>query len=376
MASFPRTIKPFEVTSLASPGPLISKAASGRVNVRGIQQIGRTWTERFLINVRSVDGRALLAVIQNYWRNGTIFTITHMDHLTPLGVGGGTPLINASPQLVVNTENFGAWTITGTVARTSGQSDPLGGTAAYLLDSNAGAADDIRETITFTGDATKAFSVYMRAGTSTKSAFFIIDTTAAVTRHLVDANWSAGVPTLATVSGSGTLYSVADVGNGWYRLMVTAAGIVAANTNKFGIYPDRSGGLGTVYVFGANAWNSLTPSSYVGTSQTTAAIGDSLYIDGVTSSVSNWLRAGDILSIAGLNAVREASETVNSEANNFVRIPINPPIFSGGQPSDNAAVTITGVTLSAVILDSPNLPNTSAGSADYGTIEVSFSEAL
>lgn len=376
MASFPRTILPFEVTSLASPGPLISKAQSGRVNVRGIQQIGRTWTERYLVNVRSVNGRALLATIENFWRNGTFFAISHVDHLTPLGTGGGTPLINASAQLVVDTENFGNWSVTGTVGRTSGQTDPLGGTAAYLLDSNAGASDDIRQVVTFTGDATKAFSVYMRAGTSSKSALFIIDTTAAVTRHLVDANWSGGVPTLATVSGSGTLYSVVDAGGGWYRLEVTAAGIVAANSNRFGIYPDRSGGLGTVYVFGANAWNSLTPSSYVGTSQTTAATGDRLYIDGVTSSVTNWLRAGDILSIAGVNAIREAASDVNSEANNFVRVPVNPPIFTGGQPSDNAVVTITGVTMTAVILDSPDLPNTTAASMDYGTVSVTFSEAL
>lgn len=329
-----------------------------------------------MINTRSVDGRALLATVGNYWRNGTQFTISHLDHLTPLGAGGGSPLVNAVAQLVTDPENFGAWATIGTIVRTGGQADPLGGVAAYYLDSNGSSADSLLQTVTFTGNATKAFAIYMRTLSSSQSSFQIWDATASTMRLEVTVTWSGGIPTLSVGSGAGTLYAVADVGNGWYRLMAAANGVIAANTNQFKIFPDSSGGLGQLYVFGANAWNSITPSSYVGSSQPTAATGDSLYLDGATASIANWLRAGDIMSVSGILPIYEATADVSSEANGFVRVPINPPLFVSGPPADNAAVTITGVTMTAVILEPPTFPTTSAASADYGELVVRFSESL
>jgi len=380
VASWPRTIIPFEVSALDMPGPLVSKAQSGRVNIRTTQQIGRTWTEHYLVNVRSVDGRALLATIDNYWRNGTIFTIDHRDHLTPLGTGGGSPLVNAATQLVANPENFGAWTADSTPSLTAGQSDPFGGTAAYLIeDNNAAATEGVHSTVTFTGDATKAFSVFMKAGTSDDSAFGIFDTTAGAWRHLVKVTWVAGVPTIATAAGaagSGALYTP-ELVDGWYRLSASAVGVVAANTNNFylRVTQENAVDVGTTYFFGANAWNEVSPARYAGPSQAAGTTGSSLYLNGGTASVSNWLRAGDILSLAAIAPVYEVTADVSTQANGYVVVPINPPIFSSG-PADNAAVLITGVTLTACILEPPTLPSTSGTSADYGEAVVRFSESL
>lgn len=357
------------------PGPLISKSQSGRVNIRTTQQIGRTWTERYLVNVRSVNGRALLAFIDNVWRNGTTFTIDHRDHLTPLGTGGGSPLINQPAQLVIDPENFNNWTPSGTIARTGGQTDPYGTTNAYLLDSNLGATDRILQNVAFTGNATKAAMWHMRAGTSTASRFLFFDNTAAVVRYQINIAWAGGVPTPSAGGGSGTLFPVVNLGGGWYAFAAAGDNIIAANTNQLFIYPDTAAGLGTVNLFGVNAWNNSVPAGYIGPSHLTAT-GSTLYIDGATASVSNWLRAGDIVSVAGLSPVYEVTADTASLAGGYVPLPVNPPIFVGAAPSDNALVTITGVTLTACILEPPTYPTTSGPSVDYGEVSVHFSESL
>ncbi len=372
MASFPRAVIPIEVSSLEMPGPLIAKAQSGRVNIRATQQIGRTWMEKYLINVRSINGRALLATVGNLYRNGTIFSIDHRDHLTPLGAGGGSPLVNQSPQLVVDPENFGAWSIWGGApTRTSGQNDPFGGTAAYLLTANSASAA-FNEIVAFTGNATKADAWFLRAGSSLTTDLYVYDNTAAAVRHQVRVTWSGGVPTLSTQSGGGTLFAVEPWGGGWYRLSLNATGVIAANSNVIIIFPDAVVGTGSVYAFGVNAWNSTTPAGYIGPSHPQAT-GSTVYLDGATASVTNWLRAGDIISIGGL---APTSADTNSQASGFVALPINPPIFSGGAPADNAVVTITGVTLQACILEPPTFPNTSGVGADFGELVVKFSESL
>jgi hypothetical protein len=371
------------VTSLEMPGPLISKSQSGRVNLRATQQIGRTWTERYLVNVRSVNGRALLAFIDDVWRNGTTFTIDHRDHLTPLGTGGGSPLVNAAPQLVTDPENFALWTAENTPILTSGQADPSGGTLAYLHnDDSAVNAERIIETVTFTGDGEKAFGLSMRGGNSATSLFGIFDLTAGVWRHRVGVTWTASVPTLSDLAGAGTLFPVVyQSGSGataWYRLLASATGVVAANTNRFyiGATGDSPTLTGTTFIFGANAWNSPVPLPYRSTTGVPVITGSSLVIDGATASISNWLRAGDIISIGGLAPIYEVSANVNSLVGGHASIPINPPIFTGGAPGDNAVITITGVTLTACILEPPTYPTTSGLSADYGELVCKFSESL
>jgi hypothetical protein len=106
----------------------------------------------------------------------------------------------------------------------------------------------------------------MRAGTAATSQIAIRDTTAGVYRHLVSVTWTAGVPSLSTSTGSGTLFPVIAFGGGWYALAFGINSVVAANTNRFDIYPDVSATGLTVYAFGANAWNAAFPSSYQGPS--------------------------------------------------------------------------------------------------------------
>lgn len=182
-------------------------------------------------------------------------------------------LEGASTNLIVESSNFGTtWTNTGTTL-TSGQSDPMGGTAAYLVDDNsAGAAENIRITPTFTTDAvSKAVSLFMKAGTSTTSNILLRDDTAGVNRLAVSVAWSDGVPT-ATAS-TGTHLATIRHRDGWYRLLFRSTAVTVANTNTVYLYPatTTAGTTGTCYFFGVQAENALNPSSYIPTSGGTDA---------------------------------------------------------------------------------------------------------
>jgi hypothetical protein len=183
-----------------------------------------------------------------------------------------TLLEAARTQLVTDPENFGNWSITGTPIRTAGQADPFGGTGAYLVeDDDAGVAERVLQTVGFTADAGKAVACFFRAGTiaGANDVIGLWDNTAAVWRHKVVITWTNGVPTLSTGVGGGTLFPVESWGAGWYRLAFSATGVVAANTNQIFIGNDAVGTVGTHYIFGANAWNAVFPSSYQGPSLTT-----------------------------------------------------------------------------------------------------------
>lgn len=373
MPTFPRTILPVEVSELDLPGPLISKSQSGRVNIRTTQQVGRTWTERYLLKVSNTADRGFLALVRNWWRNGTTFDITPVDYAVPKGAIGGTPLINQPTQLVTDPENFGNWTAV-TTTRTAGQADPYGGTAAYLLTPTGGTGSNIYQNVPYTGNGTKAVMGHVRGGTSAATLFEFMDETTATLRFDLLITWTAGVPVPSASTGSGTVFTLVARPNGWYEITGNVNSIIAANVNRWHTYVDV-GGSGTVYFFGANSWNSVTPAAYIGPSHTQAT-GDRLYLDGATASVTNWLRAGDLVTVGGLMPSYEVTADTNSQASGYVSVPINPPIFTGGAPADNAAVTVTGVLLRACIAEPPQWPDTSGRGADYGELLLSFSETL
>lgn len=98
MPNWPRDIIPKRNTEFAVPPSLQHLAQSGKLTTRSTTQVGRSWTETYLVNVRGNDDRKLMATVRNYLRNGTTFDITHRDHLTPKGAYGGSPLVAGADQ--------------------------------------------------------------------------------------------------------------------------------------------------------------------------------------------------------------------------------------------------------------------------------------
>jgi hypothetical protein len=60
---------------------------------------GRAWEEAYdILLTTDPTVRGWLAKINQFWHDGITFTIDHRSYLVQTGVGGGSPLINGSPQ--------------------------------------------------------------------------------------------------------------------------------------------------------------------------------------------------------------------------------------------------------------------------------------
>lgn len=202
-------------------------------------------------------------------------------YVTPTGASAPIQTLLLEPQrtnLCIRSEEFDTWTNISTCNVTANAVvAPDGTTTADLLSSTV-TGSSRGQTVTFTGDGEKAIALYLKAGTSALTQLRLLDTTASVFRHTVAVTWVAGVPSLSTAGGAGTLYPVEALANGWYRILFSATGVVAANVNQFRVQPDPATGTGNVYAWGAQVENAIVPSSYIKTQATTVTRNaDSLY---------------------------------------------------------------------------------------------------
>lgn len=87
--------------------------------------------------------------------------------------------------------------------------------------------------------------------------------------------------------------------------------------------------------------------------------GSNLIVDGASNSITNWLRQGDLIQVAGGAVVFDVTADVSTNGSGQATIPISPPIFTGQSPADNAAVTIdpTAIFFKAVIVDVSEFPD-------------------
>ncbi len=89
-----------------------------------------------------------------------------------------------------------------------------------------------------------------------------------------------------------------------------------------------------------------------GASQT----GSALVTDGWSVSITNVVRAGDVIRIAGLSPLYRITADANSNGSGQATLGISPPIPAGSSPADNAAITRTGCSIFAYIAAPPGLP--------------------
>ena len=184
------------------------------------------------------------------------------------------------------------WAASTTSVTANAIAAPDGTTTADLLTATSGTGSNRFRAVTFTGDGEKAFSVYLKAGSSARTTVLLWDSTAAVARHYVNVTWTAGVPTAATGAGSGSVFAPEAVGNGWYRIRFSALGVVAANAHIFGVSPDALAGTGTVYQWGMQAENLNVPTSYIPTAASTVTrSADTCVMTG--TNFSAWYRADE-----------------------------------------------------------------------------------
>lgn len=130
----------------------------------------------------------------------------------------------------------------------------------------------------------------------------------------------------------------------------------AFDIDHYSYLTPNGGGTGTARVNGA--------------SQT----GASLATDGWTGT-NPVLRAGDIFTIAGLSQVFDVTADAPNLAATAATLAINPPIFTGGSPADNAIITYTAVRLNAFLLVAPDIPPAGPDMM-IGGLSCSFREAV
>lgn len=168
---------------------------------------------------------------------------------------------------VTYSDDFTQWEAVNAPTITGGQADPMGGMGACLIADNDVGAQYVRTSVSLTGDGAKAVSIFLKVGVMQApqgSQVALEDTTAAINRLSAVVTWSAGVPVVAITTGQYLGYE--SWGSGWYRLLFTAVGVVAANSHRFVLRPAWSTvEQGNVYAFRAQVEDAPVPSSGIKT---------------------------------------------------------------------------------------------------------------
>lgn len=204
------------------------------------------------------------------------------------------PVLDVQPattNLCLQSEDFSAWTSIGTPTRTAA-ARRIGDVVLDLIgDDTAATLEGYSRTVTFTGSAVKAVSVYMAAGTSTSVVVRLRDTTGAANRLLATITWSSGVPTVTMTTG--TNIGTISMAGGAYRFQFQSTSVTAANTNQIEIYPATTSALsiantGTVYAGGVQCENAVTPGPYNKTAGSTVTSNRDLITASVTLPLSDF----------------------------------------------------------------------------------------
>lgn len=377
MPTFPRLVRARSrlVSTPQFPSGLQSWSASGKGQTRAPFTQGRVWEEVYpLLDTLNPNVMELLAAVNRGLREGTVWDVV-FPYQQRLGVGGGSPLVNCPEQLVNEPENLGHgnWSSFGTPTRTGGQADPFGGTNAWLIEDNDGAAQEgIQIGITFNGNAEKHISVYIKKGTATTTGFSLHN--GSVHRHIVEILWGAGdVPRINSTNGSGDIIPPERIltATGWWRISISVDGVVASESNLIALYPAGAptANTGTTVFFGVNAWNSVARAAYRGPSQPgpfghpAMPFGDELFVRSAPASTLGWLKAGDQISIYGATkggqVVHDVVEDCDTDTGGGARIIISPPIQAGFGPTDGAAVIVdpAAITYKAQLVGVQGLPD-------------------
>jgi hypothetical protein len=221
--------------------------------------------------------------------NGVGMVFPHsLPALHPMTGEAALHLGSAATNVCLQSENFGTtWVAFNTPTRTAAAVTVAGIVLDLIADVGPSPAG-YYQIVSFTGDGTKVVSIHLKAGTAATTYVDIADNTAGFVRHRVTVTWTGGVPSVATESGSGTVFAVEEVfaGSGVYRIAFSVASVVAANENRVRVFPSTlTSATGSVNAGGVQAENASTPGPYVKTTTVAASVvADALYFPWLSSA--------------------------------------------------------------------------------------------
>ena len=150
--------------------------------------------------------------------------------------------------LVTYSEDFIQWTDAGTTTVLSNITNPSGGLQSYLLSASSSATNALRYDNSFSVSANYSYSLFLKAGTSQEVRMQIYDGSSFFRFAVNPLN------NFAVVDQSGVnSYLIEDYTNGWKRVSINITTSASASTGYLQIYPDRTGNLNNVYIWGAQA---------------------------------------------------------------------------------------------------------------------------
>lgn len=267
--------------------------ASGLLFAFGVDDLSTTLPTGQSLSLTRATGRTVVD------STGRVATIVHSQYPWS-SVYNSTeavwePTLDVQPattNLCLRSEDFGTtWTAIGTPTRTAA-AKAIGQVSLDLIgDDAAGTLEGYSQVVGFTGNAVKAVSLYLAAGTSTSTIVRLRDTTASANRLLATIAWSAGVPTVTMTTG--TNIGTIAMANGGYRFQFQTTSATAANTNQIEVYPASTSALavantGTVYAGGVQLQNAVAPGPYNKTTSATVTSNRDLLTASITLPLSDF----------------------------------------------------------------------------------------
>ena len=221
----------------------------------------------------------------------TINSAARFDHDPETGESLGLLVEESRTNLLLQSEEFGAWSSNaGTISPDSATSPNGAVTADKLIATNGGPNGQLFQSLTITSGATVTGSVYVKAGGFDRIELVLLsnNNTTPYGRATFDPN-TGTIAIGASTSNGGTnaFASVANVGSGWYRCIVTVTypAVTNAGIRLNILNSDASNGDGVkgVFLWGAQLEAGSFPTSYIPTEGSTVT------------------RAADVASITGSN---------------------------------------------------------------------------
>lgn len=226
-----------------------------------------------------------------------------------------------------NTYSNAVWTRYNVTLTSEIENSPVGTPTAALLLGTATDAN-ILHSIPWTTTSSKEIAIYVRQGTLARHELTVYNNTDATFAAILNIQWTAGVPVLSVTAGTLTNLTAAAYPGGWYRCSCTVAGIVHTKSYSMLFYTSNRGAgtAGTVYVWGASAYETPTASAATAVTVTGASyfygpltVTGTVTMSGLTASLPVFTDASKQLTtnpITGSgNVVMSASPTITGTAN-------------------------------------------------------------
>jgi hypothetical protein len=248
----------FEITSITAGSIANLEPGSPSFDTVGVktQTFVATFDDLYLEPTTNANLTITNIVVQEVIDTNNIPRINYDSN----GENGHWLLEPTSTNLVPYSEDFSQWIDAGTTTVLSNITNPSGGLQSYLLSASSSSTNALRYDLSFSASTNYSYSLFFKAETSQEvrmqvydgSSFFRLAVNPLNNFEIVD-------------QSSINSYLIEDFENGWKRVSINITSSSSASNGYLQIYPDRTGNLNGVYIYGAQVEALSYSTSYIPT---------------------------------------------------------------------------------------------------------------